>query len=155
MGALSKLTAHAALMATLVAVASRAVPPWRFNLLCAAVASAYSATLLKAYVVGPVIGALTNRLAAMPLVASVLSLGVIAARPGGGLAHACAVLLPDALFLNDWDDKGDPSAENDMKVLRSEGLLTVDEADWKLFKLLVSRRRSPPHKRKPYVTSGF
>ena len=37
-------------------------------------------------------------------------------------------------FLNDWDDKGDPSAENDMKVLRSEG--PVDEADWKLFKLL-------------------
>ena len=39
-------------------------------------------------------------------------------------------------FLNDWDDQGDPTAENDMKVL--EGLLAVD---WKSATLALEERQ--------------
>ena len=89
------VTAQLSAMAALVAVVSRAVPPARFLLLCATAASAFSAMLLRAYVVGPVIGALSNRVAATPFGAAALALACRALLPSAGpVAHACAALLP-------------------------------------------------------------
>ena len=88
------LTAQLSAMAALVALASAGAPSPRFLVLCAASAAAFSASLLKAYVVGPVVGAVPNRLVAAPLAAAAVALAVAALRPAGLLAHACSVLLP-------------------------------------------------------------
>ena len=53
-------------MAALVLAVTPA-PPLALSLACAAAAAAYSAVLLRAYLVGPIIGALSNRVAAVPL----------------------------------------------------------------------------------------
>jgi hypothetical protein len=90
--ALSKAALNTALMALLVALASRTPPSARFVALAALGAGGYSAALLRAYVVGPVVGALPNKVAAAPLAAAATALVVGALAPSA--AHACAVLLP-------------------------------------------------------------
>ena len=91
---LSSLTAHASVMATLVALAVPGVPSKSFRVLCAVGAAAYSTALLSAYIVGPIIGAVPNSLAAAPLVAAALSLVAFALDPADGLARGCAFALP-------------------------------------------------------------
>lgn len=90
--ALSRATLQASLMAALVALASRTPPSARFVGLCALGAIGYSAALLQAYIVGPVVGALPNKVAGAPLAAALAALGFGALAPVA--AHACAVLLP-------------------------------------------------------------
>ena len=81
------------IMAALVSFVSP-VPSMRFALLCAAASSAFSTILLRAYIVGPTIGALSNRVAAMPLGAAMASLLALRLLPKGPLAHAVTTLLP-------------------------------------------------------------
>ncbi len=94
--ALSRAAAQAASMAALVALSSRAPPSPLFGVLCALGASAFSTTLLRAYVVGPTIGALSNRVAAAPLLAASVLLVAQAVRPISAVAHVCAVAMPVA-----------------------------------------------------------
>jgi phenylpropionate dioxygenase-like ring-hydroxylating dioxygenase large terminal subunit len=91
---LSRVAAQAALMAALAALASRAPPSPLFLLSCALGATAYSSFLLRAYVVGPVVGALSNRVAAVPLAAAAVLLAACATRPASAAAHVCAVTMP-------------------------------------------------------------
>ena len=84
---------QAGAMAGLVALAS-ATSAARLGGLCATGAAAYSAVLLRAYVVGPTIGALSNRAAAAPLIAAGAALVALALRPTGLVARLAAVLLP-------------------------------------------------------------
>ena len=82
------------LRCAIVAVASRAVPSARLVALFALGCTCYSAAFLRAYVVGPVVGALPNWVAASPLAAALISTAVFAWRPSGALAHVCAILMP-------------------------------------------------------------
>ena len=95
---LSRLFAHAALTASLVALASPTPPPARLGLLTAAAAASYSVALLRAYIVGPTLGAITNTLAAAPLAAALAYVVALVALPrAASLAlHASSVLLPMA-----------------------------------------------------------
>ena len=93
--ALSRVMLNVQVMAALDAIASPTPPSAAFATLCAAAASAYSVALLKAYVVGPIIGALPNKVAAAPLAAAVGALAALRILPTGGrLAHAVSLLLP-------------------------------------------------------------
>ena len=91
---LSRVAAQASLMAALVALASRAPPSPLFAVACALGASAYSIALLRAYVVGPVVGALSNRVAAAPIAAASVLLTACMVRPASVFTHVCAVTMP-------------------------------------------------------------
>ena len=82
-------------MAALVLAVTPA-PPLALSLACAAAAAAYSAVLLRAYLVGPIIGALSNRVAAVPLAASA---AILALAPGGRAARVAAAATPLATAL--------------------------------------------------------
>ena len=85
--------AQVSLMAALVLAVTPA-PPLALSLACAAAAAAYSAVLLRAYLVGPIIGALSNRVAAVPLAASAASAAILALAPGGRAARVAAAGTP-------------------------------------------------------------
>jgi len=85
-------------MAALVLAVTPA-PPLALSLACAAAAAAYSAVLLRAYLVGPIIGALSNRVAAVPLAASAASAAILALAPGGRAARVAAAATPLATAL--------------------------------------------------------
>lgn len=91
---ISQLVSQAALMAALVSLASAAVPPWRFGAMCALSAAAYSIGLLRTYVVGPVLGAMSNRKATTPLVAAAAYVAAALTGRSAPMLHACSFLLP-------------------------------------------------------------
>mmetsp|Transcript_49309 Transcript_49309/g.158417 ORF Transcript_49309/g.158417 Transcript_49309/m.158417 type:complete len:509 (+) Transcript_49309:328-1854(+) len=94
----SASTSQVSLMAALVLAVTPA-PPLALSLACAAAAAAYSAVLLRAYLVGPIIGALSNRVAAVPLAASAASAAILALAPGGRAARVAAAATPLATAL--------------------------------------------------------
>ena len=81
-------------MAALIALGAPSASPLRLAGLTAVAAAAYSGALLRAYVVGPTVGALSTRAAAAPLAAAAAALLALAARPRGLAARAVALLLP-------------------------------------------------------------
>ena len=96
----SKVTAQASVMAALVAIAAKATPSPIFSLLCMVGSAAYSAFVLNAYIVGPVVGALSNKLAATPLALAAVSLLSLILRPTGLITHISCVLLPTLTALS-------------------------------------------------------
>ena len=105
-------------MACLASLASRAPPSLPFNLVTALAASGYSALLLRAYVVGPIIGALSNRLASVPLVAAVLLPLLATALPA--LSHVAATAVPLALAISAF------ASTRALETLRSRFIYTEE-----------------------------
>ena len=91
---LSKVALQASLTAFLVALACSSASAARLCLVSALGASVYSAALLQAYVVGPVLNALPNRVAATPLATAVASLAALALLPMARVVHMSSVLIP-------------------------------------------------------------
>ena len=90
---LSRVSAQATMMAALVAIASPTSHPHRLALLYSIASAAYSIALLRTYIVGPIIGAMPNWVAAAPLAAAGVGLALLSVLPRGWLAHGCSLAI--------------------------------------------------------------